>query len=226
MFVLYAVLFISHLLFTPSPNCAHMVLHSAITMTYPTNFMSHKSHETLHSSYNFSAYNEFSYPYFVLIKRRQVGPRNGAIKLCWLTLYINLQLFFFCTLYNIFFFFCHFSHDFAQGLCQSESYYYLLILHLFTIANCCFIAFFPSSPFLSCPHLTKITKYKNNLWKSKPLLFYFSSERKLSDSVELRTLVVVNSKISFKYLSYSPAKWKALLRHRIRSIPSWVTPFN
>lgn len=105
MFVLYAVLFISRLLFTPSPNCAHMVLHSAITMTYPTNFMSHKSHETLHSSYNFSAYNEFSYPYFVLIKRRQVGPRNGAIKLCWLTLYINLQLFFFCTLYNIFFFF-------------------------------------------------------------------------------------------------------------------------
>lgn len=88
------------------------------------------------------------------------------------------------------------------------------------------VACFPSFPFLSCSHLTKISKFKNNLWKSKPLLFYFSSEGELSDSVELRTLVVVNSKISVKYLSYSPAKWKALLRHRIRSIPSWVCPFT
>lgn len=154
MFVLYAVLFISRLLFTPSPNCAHMVLHSAITMTHPTNFMSHKSHKTLHSSYNFSAYNEFSYPYFVLIKRRQVGPRNGAIKLCWLTLYINLQLFFFCTLYNIFFFFLSFFPWFCLGI--MSIWILFLFAHSPFIYHCkllfhCFLPLLPFS-FMSSSH--------------------------------------------------------------------------
>lgn len=105
------------------------------------------SHETLHSSYNFSAYNEFSYPYFILIKRRQVGPRNGAIKLCWLTLYINLQLFFFCTLYNIFFFFLSFFPWFCLGI--MSIWILLLFAHSPFIYHCklLFHCFLPLLPF-------------------------------------------------------------------------------